>query len=330
MKNKILIVLSLLLALSVAFSCVASADMDFHPFFLWNTPYSHLMRADGKDTSETLTFTQSSNPTQRWHASYTGAKDMSQSLILPSYEDFLSFPAGAKVTIRYRVLSNRDFIGLDSSSAEIQFVSREGSGNLFSIRQKLDFVSSAPTDGSKLYRDFELVIENTSTLTLYFNHVRIHCTSSAGYTGTLGIENLRYHVWTEAEKASASQVDAINKQTETITEGWTQSEVDPPPGADKMEDYSQQESELLDGQQSGLESGKQSFSQTLTDIYFYQGAFLGIASFFMSLVNASPAMTFIVYTSLSLGLCSFILSLGMMIVRSARDRVPSGRHGKGG
>ncbi len=330
MKNKILIVLSLLLVLSIAFGCIASADMEYHAAFLWNTAYSHLITADGKASSETITFTQDSNATQRWWTTYTAAKDMWQSMILPSYNDFLSFPAGAKVTIKYRVLSSKNFEGLSSSASEFDFVSREGSGSLFHIKQTLDFASTAPTDGTKNYRDFEVVIENTSTLTLYFNHVKIHCVSAAGYTGTIGVENLRYHVWTEAEKASASQVDAINKQTETITEGWTQSDVDPPPGADKMEDYSQQESELLDGQQSGLESGKQSFSQTLTDIYFYQGAFLGIASFFMSLVNASPAMTFIVYTSLSLGLCSFILSLGMMIVRSARDRVPSGRHGKGG
>ena len=319
MKIKIVVVVSLLLAVAVGFGCVASADMDFHPFFLWNTAYSHLMRADGKDTSETLTFTQASNPTQRWQASYTGAKDMSQSIILPSYEDFLSFPAGAKVTIRYRVLSNRDFIGLDSSSAEIQFVSREGAGSLFSIRQKLDFVSSSPTDGSKLHRDFELVIENTSTLTLYFNHVRIHCTSFAGYTGTLGIENLRYHVWTETEKASYSQIEAINNQTKTVTEGWTQGEVSPPAGSQTMDDYASQEDALLESQQSGLDAANKSFSDTLTSIKQYQGAFLGVASMITDFVGASVPMQFLFYTSMSLGLCGFVIGLGSLLSRAIRE-----------
>ena len=319
MKIKIVVVVSLLLAVAVGFGCVASADMDFHPFFLWNTAYSHLMRADGKDTSETLTFTQASNPTQRWQASYTGAKDKSQSIILPSYEDFLSFPAGAKVTIRYRVLSNRDFIGLDSSSAEIQFVSREGAGSLFSIRQKLDFVSSSPTDGSKLHRDFELVIENTSTLTLYFNHVRIHCTSFAGYTGTLGIENLRYHVWTETEKASYSQIEAINNQTKTVTEGWTQGEVSPPAGSQTMDDYASQEDALLESQQSGLDAANKSFSDTLTSIKQYQGAFLGVASMITDFVGASVPMQFLFYTSMSLGLCGFVIGLGSLLSRAIRE-----------
>lgn len=330
MKNKILIVLSLLLSLSIAFGCIASADMEYRPAFAYDTEYSHLITTDGDDrASETISFSMKYSPDQGWAAIYTKAKDMWQSMILPSYDDFLIFSAGARITFKYRVYSSVAFAGLNPATAEFDFVARNGSnGSLFHTRQALNFSEVSSADPN--WRDYEITIENNSMLDLRLNHVKIHCTSTAGYSGTIGVYNLRYHVWTETEKANASQVDAINKQTETITEGWTQSEVDPPPGADKMEDYSQQESELLDGQQSGLESGKQSFSQTLTDIYFYQGAFLGIASFFMSLVNASPALTFIVYTSLSLGLCSFILSLGMMIVRSARDRVPSGRHGKGG
>ena len=104
-----------------------------------------------------------------------------------------------------------------------------------------------------------------------------------------------------------------------MTEGWTQGEVSPPAGSQTMDDYASQEDALLESQQSGLDAANKSFSDTLTSIKQYQGAFLGVASMITDFVGASVPMQFLFYTSMSLGLCGFVIGLGSLLSRAIRE-----------
>lgn len=244
---------------------------------------------------------------------------------LTSSDYIITFPSGARVTFKYRIYStNFEFLTVTGISNWFDFVNKTGSsGSTVHSYKFVSYRDPVATKDGISYCDFEVTIDNESADMLYFTGFRVGVTSYVSdwtFTGSIGCSDLRYHIWTESEKASAAQVDAINDQTKTITEGWVQGEVTPPVGSETIDDYSQQESALLDSQQSGLEAADKSFSDTLNSLLQYQAAFLGVASMIGNFVTASGAMQFLIYTSMSLGLCGFVIGLGVYLSRSARER----------
>ena len=326
MKNKILVMLSLLLVVAVGFSCMASADTyEYKPVFQYGVEYKVSWSAGGSSGSWLQSFSSSDLYPFYFWGDYSSGVDRFKLGIYPqkSTDYIIAFGAGQRVTFKYRIYATRfELLNAPKLQNWFDFVNR--TGNSGSTVHTYNFMSyGEPVSAAgKFYRDFEVTIDNESAEMLYFIGFRLGVTSydsEWSYSGNIGCAELRYHIWTDAEIINSKQTDAINKQTDTITEGWTQEAVDAPVGSETMDDYSQQEAALLDSQQSGLEAGKKSFSDTLNSFLQYQGAFLGVASMIGSLATASGAMQFLIYTSMSLGLCGFVIGLGSLLTRATRE-----------
>ncbi len=327
MKNKILVVLSLLLVVAVGFSCMASADTyEYKPVFQYGVEYKVSWSA-GDTTGSWLQSFSSSDlyPFYFWGNYSSGVSRFTLGIAPQNSSDYIiAFGAGQRVTFKYRIYATR-FELLNASGIQnwFDFVNKTGSAgstvHTYNYVTYGDPVSAA----GKFYRDFEVTFDNESADMLYFIGFRIGVTSynsEWSYSGNIGCSDLRYHIWTDAEIINSKQTEAINKQTDTITGGWTQEAVDAPAGSETMDDYSQQETALLDSQQSGLEAGKKSFSDTLNSFLQYQGAFLGVASMIGKFASSSGAMQFLIGTSMSLGLCGFVIGLGAFLTRATRER----------
>ena len=326
MKNKILVMLSLLLVVAVGFSCMASADTyEYKPVFQYGVEYKVSWSAGGSSGSWLQSFSSSDLYPFYFWGDYSSGVDRFTLGISPqkSTDYIIAFGAGQRVTFKYRIYATRfELLNAPKLQNWFDFVNR--TGNSGSTVHTYNFMSyGEPVSAAgKFYRDFEVTFDNESAEMLYFTGFRVGVTSydsEWSYSGNIGCSDLRYHIWTDAEIINSKQTDAINKQTDTITEGWTQEAVDAPAGSETMDDYSQQEAALLDSQQSGLEAGKKSFSDTLNSFLQYQGAFLGVASMIGSLATASGAMQFLIYTSMSLGLCGFVIGLGSLLTRATRE-----------
>lgn len=334
MKNKILVVLSLLLVVAVGFSCMASAEEAFtyKPVFQYLHDYKVSWSAGSSSGSWLQSFQSSDTYPFYWHGDFSGG--VPRFTIGISEQDptdyIIAFAAGSRVTFKYRIYCS-DFSSLNQSGLQnwFDFVNKNGTGG--SVKHTYNYVSygNVASSAGANFRDYEVTFDNESAEMLYFTGFRIGVTSYASdfsFAGYIGCMDLRYHIWTDAEILNSNytdainkQTDAINKQTDTVTNGWTQEAVDAPVGSETMDDYSQQEAALLDSQQSGLEAGKKSFSDTLNSFLQYQGAFLGVASMIGSIATASGAMQFLIYTSMSLGMCGFVIGLGSLLTRATRE-----------
>lgn len=338
MKNKILVVLSLLLVVAVGFGCMVSADTyEYKPVFQYGVEYKVSWSVGDSSGSWLQSFSSSDLYPFYFWGDYSSGVSRFTLGISPqdSTQYIIAFGAGQRVTFKYRVYATR-FELLNASGIQnwFDFVNRTGSsGSTVHTYNYMSYGEPVSAAG-KFYRDFEVTIDNESAEMLYFIGFRLGVTSYNSewtYSGNIGCAELRYHIWTDAEIINSKQTEAINKQTQTITEGWTQEAVDAPEGSESLDDYSSQESALLDSQQSGLEAGKKSFSDTLNSFLQYQGAFLGVASMIGNFVNVSGGMQFLIYTSMSLGLCGFVIGLGSYLARAIHERSSRGAgKGRGG
>ena len=335
MKNKILVVLSLLLVVAVGFGCMASAEEAFtyKPVFQYLHDYKITWSAGAASGSWLQSFQSSDTYPFYWHGDFSsGVSKFTLGISEQTSTDYIiAFAAGSRVTFKYRIYCS-DFAALNQSGLQnwFDFVNKNGTGG--SVKHTYNYVSygNVASSAGADFRDYEVTFDNESAEMLYFTGFRIGVTSynsNLSFAGYIGCMDLRYHIWTDAEILNSNytdainkQTDAINKQTDTVTNGWTQEAVDAPAGSETMDDYSQQESALLDSQQSGLEAGKKSFSDTLNSFLQYQGAFLGVASMIGNFVNVSGGMQFLIYTSMSLGLCGFVIGLGAFLTRATRER----------
>lgn len=338
MKNKILVVLSLLLVVAVGFGCMVSADTyEYKPVFQYGVEYKVSWSAGDSSGSWLQSFSSSDLYPYYFWGDYSSGVSRFTLGISPqdSSQYIIAFGAGQRVTFKYRIYATR-FELLNASGIQnwFDFVNRTGSsGSTVHTYNYMSYGEPVSAAG-KFYRDFEVTIDNESAEMLYFIGFRVGVTSYNSewtYSGNIGCAELRYHIWTDAEIINSKQTEAINKQTQTITEGWTQEAVDAPAGSESLDDYSSQESALLDSQQSGLEAGKKSFSDTLNSFLQYQGAFLGVASMIGKFASSSGAMQFLIYTSMSLGLCGFVIGLGSYLARATHERSSRGAgKGRGG
>lgn len=344
MKNKILVVLSLLLVVAVGFGCMASAEEAFtyKPVFQYLHDYKITWSAGGASGSWLQSFQSSDTYPFYWHGDFSsGVSKFTLGISEQTSTDYIiAFAAGSRVTFKYRIYCS-DFAALNQSGLQnwFDFVNKNGTGG--SVKHTYNYVSygNVASSAGADFRDYEVTFDNESAEMLYFTGFRIGVTSynsNLSFAGYIGCMDLRYHIWTDAEILNSNytdainkQTDAINKQTDTVTNGWTQEAVEAPAGSETMDDYSQQESELLDGQQSGLDTAKQFFADTLTSIKQYQGAFFGVSSFLFALIISSPVISFLFYTSLSLGLCGFVLGIGSDISRTLHERSERAGTGKG-
>ena len=264
----------------------------------------------------TYTFDLTSSANQRvWNVS-KGIGPFWSNFHKPDFSSLLTLTSGSRVTFKFTVFSGKGFSDLKYCT----FV-------IFWMQQGTQVRNAVALDYSQAEKfSFDVILTFTNNTTFSWD-LKSFGFEVSTHAGSFGFENFGFHIWSSAEITNQEQVDAINKQTDKITGGWVQGDVTPPAGSDKVDDFGSQESALLDGQADGLAAGKQSFADTLTSIQQYQGAFLAVSKMIMDFVTMSPAFSFIFYTSLSLGLCCFVLCLGQMIARSTHERAGKGKGG---
>lgn len=142
--------------------------------------------------------------------------------------------------------------------------------------------------------------------------------------------NVKYKVWTEAEKSSIAFQQAIKDQTDTITNGYDSQPKDPS-GSENVDDLNNAEQDLLDSQQQGLDEYNNIASGVGDMLVTYQAGFAAIGNLLMEFVYL-PFFLPIVYISLTFGIFGLLVGLGITLYNRAERhaRTERSRGKKGG
>lgn len=124
------------------------------------------------------------------------------------------------------------------------------------------------------------------------------------------------------EEMTEKLEEAIDRQTQELTEGWTPSP-STPAGSGAITDYEDAEKALLDSQQGGVNAAGSLFNSLGNNLLKFKNGFGFITALFGRIVDNTWIST-ILYSSLALGIVAFLLNITPSIVRKFIDKGDGG------
>lgn len=116
--------------------------------------------------------------------------------------------------------------------------------------------------------------------------------------------------------------DAIDRQTQELTEGWVPSP-STPAGSGAITDYEDAEQALLQSQQGGVDAAGSLFDSLGSNLLRFKNGFGFITALFGRIVDNTWIST-ILYSSLALGIVAFLLNITPSLIRKFTNRGDGG------